>query len=222
MENIAQTPLASIVNANHHTVPVLEKYHLDFCCKGKRTLSQACIEKNIPVEPVIQELLRIQNNKKIHHTPFDQMTAEQLINYIVTHHHFYVKQAVQTIYQHSQRVAAKHGDRFLYMIQVAELFSKVAEEMMAHMQKEEMILFPRIRQLEELVANDEADKKGNVFYILAPMNVMEEEHEHAGNLLAEIRRLTNDYTPPADACTTFRITLAELKEFEEDLHKHVH
>ena len=133
-----------------------------------------------------------------------------------------MKQAVQTIYQHSQRVAAKHGDRFPYIIQVAQLFREVAEEMMAHMQKEEMILFPRIRQLEELIANHEADKKGNVFYILAPMNVMEEEHEHAGNLLAEIRRLTNDYTPPADACTTFRITLAELKEFEEDLHKHVH
>lgn len=221
MENIAQMPLASIVKANHHTVPVLEKYHLDFCCKGKRTLAQACKENNVAEESVIQELQAVQNNEKIQHIPFNEMTAEQLINYIVTHHHFYVKRTVPTIYQHSQRVAAKHGDRFPYMIQVAELFAEVAEEMIAHMQKEEMILFPRIKQLEELVVSGKADE-GNIPYISAPINVMEEEHEHSGNLLAEIRRLTNDYTAPADACTTFRITIAELKEFEEDLHKHVH
>jgi regulator of cell morphogenesis and NO signaling len=221
MENIAQMPLASIVKANHHAVPVLEKYHLDFCCKGKRTLAEACKENNISEESVIQQLRAVQNDERIQHTPFNEMTAEQLINYIVTHHHSYVKQVVPTIYQHSQRVAAKHGDRFPYMIQVAELFGEVAEEMGAHMQKEEMILFPRIKQLEAMIVSSEADK-GNLPYISSPINVMEEEHEHAGNLLAEIRRLTDDYTAPANACTTFRITLAELKEFEEDLHKHVH
>ena len=221
MENIAQMPLASIVKANHHTVPVLEKYRLDFCCKGKRTLAEACEENNVSKESVIQELQAVQNNERIQHIPFNEMNAEQLINYIVTHHHFYVKQVVPTIYQHSQRVAAKHGDGFPYMIQVAELFAEVAEEMIAHMQKEEMILFPGIRQLEAMVVSGEADK-GNVPYISSPINVMEEEHEHSGNLLAEIRKLTDDYTAPANACTTFRITLAELKEFEEDLHKHVH
>lgn len=221
MENIAQTSLASIVKANHRTVPVLEKYRLDFCCKGKRTLADACKESNVSVESVMQELQQVQNTETLRHTPFNEMTAEQLINYIVTHHHFYVKQAVQNIYQHSQRVAMKHGDRFPYMVKVAQLFVEVAEEMIAHMQKEEMILFPRIKQLEEMVVNGEADK-GDLPYVSAPINIMEQEHEHAGNLLAEIRNLTNDYTAPADACTTFRITLAELKEFEEDLHQHVH
>jgi regulator of cell morphogenesis and NO signaling len=221
MENISQQTLASIVKANHRTVPVLEKYKLDFCCKGKRTLSEACRENNLITESVIQELLQTQDGEKNAHTPFEEMTAEQLINFIVTHHHFYVKQSVPQIFHHVQKVAAKHGDRFPYMIHAAQLFAEVADDLISHMQKEEMILFPRIKQLEETFANGEG-AKGNESFILAPINVMEEEHEHAGNLLAEIRTLTNDYTAPADACTTFRITLAELKEFEEDLHKHVH
>jgi regulator of cell morphogenesis and NO signaling len=126
-----------------------------------------------------------------------------------------------TILSHLERVAQKHGDRFPYMVEVFGLFKEVSEEMTSHMQKEEMILFPRIKEI-EAVSSIRQNRKFTEGYIAGPIQVMEMEHDQAGEILYKIRQLTNSYTPPADACTTFRVSLAELKEFEEDLHKHVH
>lgn len=220
MTTLAQQTLASIVTNNHSTVPVLEKYHLDFCCKGKRTLADACTEKGISVETLVAELEKsteVQSNKM----PYTEMNAEQLISYILIHHHFYVKQSMPTILGHLEKVAFKHGDRFPYMVEVFNIFKEIKEEMTSHMQKEEMILFPRIKEVEAL-NNINHSRKLTEGFIGAPIHVLELEHEHAGDLLYKIRELTNTYTPPADACTTFKVSLAELKEFEEDLHKHVH
>jgi regulator of cell morphogenesis and NO signaling len=126
-----------------------------------------------------------------------------------------------TIYGNLEKVVNKHGDRYPYMISVFQLFTAVKEEMTSHMQKEEMILFPRIKEVEKAVTeNNTANTAGG--YITGPINVMETEHEHAGELLYEIRRLTNNYTAPEDACTTFKVCIDELKAFEEDLHQHVH
>ena len=220
MTNIAEQTLATIVTNNHFTVPVLEKYDLDFCCKGKRTLADACAEKGISIEAISEEL----ENSSLTPTnkmPFTEMTADQLISYILIHHHFYVKQSMPTIIGHLEKVAAKHGDRFPYMVEVLALFRDIEAEMTMHMHKEEVILFPRIK---EIVALQQTNQHSNLVagYITAPIQVMELEHEHAGDVLYKIRSLTNNYTPPADACTTFQVSLAELKEFEEDLHRHVH
>lgn len=221
MKNITEQTLASIVSGNHQAVPVFEKYHLDFCCKGKRTLAEACSEKGLAVNTVAEELLKRMQAEQASTFPFNSMNAEQLISYILIKHHFYVKQAMPSILSHLERVAQKHGDRFPYMVEVFGLFKEVGEEMTSHMQKEEMILFPRIKEIESLSSIGQR-RSFNEGYISGPIHVMEMEHDHAGELLYKIRQLTNSYTPPADACTTFRVSLAELKEFEEDLHNHVH
>jgi regulator of cell morphogenesis and NO signaling len=221
MTNIAEQTLATIVTNNNHAVSVLEKHDLDYCCKGKRTLTAACIEKGLPVDDIIKELIFSGNREEKLQLPFTEMNAEQLISYILIHHHFYVRQSMPAILNHLEKVVAKHGIHFPYMLKVMELFSAVKDEMGTHMQKEENILFPRIKGLELLFAkNQPADIADN--YINAPIQVMEAEHDHAGELLYKIRELTNNYTAPPEACTTFKISLAELKEFEEDLHKHVH
>ena len=221
MKNLSEQTLATIVTQNQRTVPVLEKYNLDFCCKGKRTLSDACTEKGISIEALLAELETATDNTQKNQLPFNEMDEQQLISYILIHHHFYVKQSMPTILSHVEKVATKHGDRYPYMVKVLQLFSAIKEEMTLHMQKEEMVLFPRIKEVGQLAStNMKSGIAGG--YISGPVNVMEEEHEHAGELLYEIRELTNNYTPPADACTTFKVALAELKEFEEDLHKHVH
>lgn len=220
MTNIAEQTLASIVTNNHSTVPVLEKYDLDFCCKGRRTLADACKEKGLLVDTISAELERsteVQSNKM----PFTEMSTEQLISYILIHHHFYVRQSMPTILGHLEKVATKHGERYPYMVEVFYLFMEISEEMTAHMQKEEMILFPRIKEVATLSENAH-NREFTDGFIHAPIQVMEQEHEHAGDLLYKIRGLTNTYSPPEDACTTFKVSLAELKEFEEDLHKHVH
>ena len=221
MINIAQQTLATIVTNNHFTVPVLEKYNLDFCCKGKRTLAAACIERGLPLETVCEELENSSSVSQTNKMPFTAMNAEQLISYILIHHHFYVKQSMPTILGHLEKVVTKHGEHFPYMVEVYVLFKEINEEMTAHMHKEEIILFPRIK---EVVALQDAHQHRNLSegYITAPIEVMEHEHDQAGEILYKIRKLTNNYIPPAAACTTFQVSLAELKEFEEDLHRHVH
>jgi regulator of cell morphogenesis and NO signaling len=221
MINLTEQTLASLVSSNHQSAAVLEKYQLDFCCKGKRTLADACKEKGLNLPKITTELEFLLNGPSEKHLPFEEMTAEQLIGHILIHHHFYVKQALPRIRQHIEKVAYKHGENFPYMIKVYENFVAVYEELSMHMEKEELILFPRIKEIERHI-----QQKDNTHYpkgyLTSPINVMEQEHEHAGSLLNEIRVLTNNYSIPESACTTFRVTLAELKEFEEDLHKHVH
>ncbi len=221
MTPITAQTLANIVTGNHFAVPVLEKYHLDFCCKGKRTLAEACTEKGLSLEMICEELDKSTTTSQQNKMPFTEMTAEQLISFILIHHHFYVKQSMPTILGHLEKVASKHGDRFPYMVEVLNIFKEINDDMTAHMMKEEMILFPRIKEVETL---HQANQNNNLTagYISAPIQVMELEHDHAGELLYRIRELTNTYSPPEDACTTFQVSLAELKEFEEDLHRHVH
>ncbi len=221
MTNIAEQTLASLVTQNHQTVSVLEKYNLDFCCKGKRTLAEACKEKSLSLENILKELQQFTAPEEKLQMPFEQMNAEQLISYILIHHHFYVKQSMPAIIGHLEKVATKHGEHFPYMVKVLQLFTAIQEEMTLHMQKEEMILFPRIKEVEKLFT-EKQETKPAPGYITAPVSVMEVEHEHAGEMLYEIRHLTNNYTAPEDACTTFKVSLDELKAFEEDLHKHVH
>lgn len=220
MENLAYQTLATIVTSNHQAVPVLEKYSLDFCCKGKRTLTDACKEKGISVEALMEELESASGERPFRF-PFESMSAEELTGYIVIHHHLYVKKSMPVILGHLQKVAGKHGERFPFMVKVFELFLTVNDEMLLHMNKEENILFPRINEIVAL-KNQQQGAAFNAAYIQGPVAVMEHEHDQAGTLMYMIRQLTNNYTPPADACTTFRVVLAELQEFEEDLHRHVH
>lgn len=220
MKILEQESLSSIALAHHQVIPVFEKYSLDFCCRGKKTLSEACAEKNISLQHVIDDMREITNISKPV-MPFTEMTAEQLISHIVTTHHFYVKSTMPVIQGQLQKLVSKHGDKYPYMNRVLHLFTAVKNEMDLHMVKEEQVLFPRIKEVADLSAVNK-EKNYPASYISGPIGVMEAEHDHAGQALFEIRDLTNQYTPPADACTTHRVCLDALKAFETDLHQHVH
>lgn len=215
--------LASIVSQSFRAARVFEKYHLDFCCKGKRSLAEACQQQNISLEMVEDELNEVvQPFAAIGDQLFTEMSLTQLIGYIILKHHFYVKQAMPIIYQHIEKVAHKHGDNFPYMKEVLMKFEELKLDMEAHMKKEEEILFPRIQYMDKLTAVERNEISVIAASIDGPIAMMEQEHDIAGELMEEIRLLTSDFTPPESACTTFKLCLAELKEFEEDLHRHVY
>ena len=220
MNVLASKTLAQIVTNNHKAASIFEKHHLDFCCKGKRTLEQACSESDIKIEEVIEQLEKVgeTNGSK---TNYNELSLAQLSEHIVSTHHNYVKNEMPALLGYLQKVASKHGDRHPEMNKVFQIFGAVKEEMEFHMQKEEMVLFPRIKDIENQI---QEGKKVVVSssYLQSPINMMEEEHDHAGSMLAEIRNLTNNYNPPADACTTYQLSFASLQAFELDLHRHVH
>jgi regulator of cell morphogenesis and NO signaling len=221
MNEIMTKSLAQIVNNNHRAASVFEKYQLDFCCKGKRSLQQACQEKDIRVEDVVADLATTEQNGDKATIDYSKLTLHQLTEYIVMTHHSYVKKEMPQILSYLQKVASKHGERHPEIFKVLELFAAVSEEMEQHMQKEEHVLFPRIGEMERWVEEGN-EIRINHTYLEAPIHMMEQEHDHAGAMLAEINKLTNNYIPPADACTTFKLSFAALQAFEMDLHQHVH
>ncbi len=220
MTGLQSKTLAQIVNENHKTAYIFEKYHLDFCCKGKRLLKQACEEISLPIEHVIAELENISNDSIVT-LDFDRMTLAQLSEYIVLTHHAYVKREMPLINGYLQKIAARHGDRHPEMLYVFNAFIELKDDMTEHMEKEETILFPRIRMIEHY-NNESGEVQINRSYIESPITMMEQEHENAGDILVQIRELTKDYKLPADACTTYRLSFAALQAFELDLHQHIH
>ena len=219
---LSSLTLAQIVNSNHRAASVFEKYHLDFCCKGKRSLAEACNEQQLILSSVTEELREIFSKTGNGDIDFDKVSLTQLCDYIVQTHHAYVKNEMPQIYAYLHKVALKHGERHPELNKIFQIFAAVKEEMEEHMKKEEMILFPRIKELEKLGHIENGRFQVNIGYLQSPINVMEHEHDHAGAQLNEIRVLTNDYTSPQDACTTYRLSFAALQAFEIDLHQHVH
>ena len=223
MNELMTKSLAQIVNNDHRAASVFEKYDLDFCCKGKRSLQEACNEKQLPVMEIATELknLSVKNDKDAV-LDFENMDLGALVDYIVQTHHAYVKKELPQIFSYLEKVTAKHSIHHPELIKIFQLFAAVKEEMEGHMKKEEVILFPRIKELEKHIKGEPERFGVNITYLQSPITVMEQEHDHAGTLLYEIRTLSNNYTPPQDACTTYRLSFAALHAFELDLHQHVH
>lgn len=215
MYNLLDRPLSQIVLENFQTAQILENHGLDFCCKGKRTLRAACTEKGITAETVVAQLKNIltENNG---FSNFQDLSLSTLANYIVETHHAYVRRNMPLISGYLFKIATKHGDKFPYMKRVFVLFTQVRTELESHLSKEEEVVFPAIKKLEQQRA------ESAVTYMHEPIRVMEDEHEVAGTLLQKIRELTNNYEMPDGSCTTFRLAINALKDFESNLHQHVH
>lgn len=212
----ADKTLAQIVTDDYRAATVFARHGLDFCCKGKRSLTTACAEKGLDATLVASELaVALQSETAV--ADFATYSLTELSAYIVRVHHTYVKLQGPQTWQFVTKVASKHGERFPYMLQVQPLFSELLEELAEHMVKEEKILFPRIVQLEQGMNGEQPGE-----YLSIPVEVLEEDHERAGTLMAHIRALTNNYTAPEGACTTHRLAIDALRAFEEDLHRHVH
>ncbi len=219
MNDYALQTLGSIVASNFKTAAIFSKYHLDFCCGGKRTLAEACKQKNIDTASLVGEILLLNDDSS--NFSFNSMGAGDLINYILLKHHFYTRQQLPLIHSHLSKVASKHGWKYTFIVDVLNIFEEFQDELMAHMTKEETVLFPAIRLL-QIQSDSKANANTQKQIFEEPIRIMMQEHEIAGEMMEQIRKLTNEFTPPEDACTTFRIVLMELQDFEKNLHMHVH
>ena len=219
--NTENMTLAEIVTQNIRSAIVFEEYGLDFCCKGKRPLSEACEDKDIDLQKVLDDLNNLSgsNNGNQNH---DDWQLNFMVDYIMNNHHQYVRRMIPVISLHSDKVASVHGSNHPETLRIADLFLAVREELEMHMMKEERILFPYIKQLHEGKENNESVTPPPFGSIQNPIRMMEAEHENAGDAMNKIRELSSNFSAPEDACNTFKALYSELKEFEEDLHKHIH
>ncbi len=214
--------LKTIVTNNFQTAAIFEKYSLDFCCRGGRTIDDACKEKGIDVASVLTDLLSIEKKGGAPAEQFTAMDPDILCDHIVETHHAFVSRMIPVLFTHTKKIAAVHGENHPELLSIAEHFETVAMELTQHMKKEEQLLFPFIKQLQAAKRSGQTAAVAPFGSVQNPIRMMEAEHQNAGDELYAIRALSSGYTVPEDGCTTYRITFQELKEFENDLHQHVH
>jgi regulator of cell morphogenesis and NO signaling len=198
---------------------VLEKHGIDYCCGGDSLLADACTSKGIPFNELLSELDEVDSAESpMESVDYNSMPLEQLIDHIVTTHHAYLRQELPRLLGLAEKVAVAHADHDPRVLAIEAVVSELMEELMSHMGKEEHILFPFIQELAQT---------GTVpffpFGSLAdPINVMESEHQGAGDALHQLRKLTDDYSEPDWACNTCRVLFEGLRDLELDLHQHIH
>lgn len=197
---------------------VFERWGLDYCCGGKKTLQTACEEQHLELKDLLADLKQNDISVPVPETDWRTAPLGVLADHIVATHHAYLREALPRLTFLTEKVRDAHGSRHPELIELAAIFAAFRVELENHAEKEEQILFPFIKQL-EIPGTRPAFHCGSVNN---PIHVMEAEHEEAGTALAKMRTLTHDFTPPSDACNTYRAMLDALAELEADMHLHVH
>jgi len=221
MTNIDDKTVAQIVTENIKTADIFKKNGIDFCCGGNVKVQEICAKKGVDYAYIKEEIINLGNQPSNAHD-FASWDLDFLTDYIINTHHKYVTEANNLIIQYSDKVAKVHGHHYNEVVEINRLFHALADELNMHMHKEEMILFPYIKSL--AVANKNNDKVTPPPFVTIqnPINMMEAEHTDAGEILGKIAELSNNHTPPPEACNTFKALYAKLEEYQNDLFQHIH
>jgi len=212
----AQTTIGQMVTERPSRARVFERVGIDYCCGGHKTLEAACASKGLQTEVVLEELRTSDAARGPEPlVDWNSKGAGELANHIERVHHDFLKRELPRLTTLTTKVAAVHGGKDSSLVELRDVYADFASEMFEHMMKEEKVLFPWIRAL----ASDQAPPRAG---IQNPVRMMMAEHEDSGAALARMRELTNGYTPPPEACTTYRAMLQGLAELEADTHTHVH
>lgn len=207
---------------NPGSIRVFESFGIDYCCGGRKPLAQACEEKKLPLEKVIEALEAGSAKDEVGSEDWRGKSLGGLLTHIVNTHHAYVRRELPRLAELAQKVVKRHGETKPELPEIQKRLEQIAEELTAHLAKEEVVLFPYIAKLEKSIEGGLPKPQGCFGTISNPIAMMTQEHEAAGVLLAEIRRLSNGFTPPVGACPTFLAFYLGLFEFEQDLHQHIH
>lgn len=222
METLERTTIGEYVAKDFRTAAVFSKYGIDFCCKGNRTIDEACEKKDVDTNTIMDEINTVLATKNDNSIDFKSWPLDLLADYIEKTHHRYVEEKTNVILPFLAKLCKVHGASHPELFEINQLFIGCAGELAQHMKKEELILFPFIKRMVKATLTDELIEQPHFGTVANPIAMMMNEHDAEGERFRKIALLTNDYTPPADACNTYRVTFAMLAEFEEDLHKHIH
>ena len=216
------TKVKDIALSNPAARKILEDAGVDYCCGGGKSLHEACLHADVPAEEILNRLR--ENSKDISPEEANWISAPlgDLTRHIRERHHRYVREAIVRVQTLLDKVGAKHGENHPEITDIQRLFTEVGREMIMHMQKEEQILFPYIDALEKATSAHSSVEPPFFQTVRNPIHAMMKEHDAAGELVKQIRKASLEYTTPADACTSYKALYQDLREFEADLHQHVH
>jgi regulator of cell morphogenesis and NO signaling len=211
--------IGDLVLAAPASMRVFESLNIDYCCGGHRSLADACARAGqdlLDVLPLLETLPAADTGEEGPGKWQDAPLAE-LVDHIESTHHVFTRSELARVAPLMEKVLHVHGEHHPELDRIAGLFGALAADLLPHLEKEEQILFPFIRGL---AAGDEGPR--HCGSVQNPIRVMTSEHEAAGEILFELRELTQDYTPPEDACGSFRSLYMGLAALEADLHRHIY
>lgn len=214
--DFSKLSVGEIVANDFRAAEIFKNAGIDFCCGGKRGLTEMCQEKGIHPESLILELKDLESKEVNPAWNFNDWDPGFLSDYIRNTHHQYVQKKLPELVFYTRKIASVHGGHHTELLEIAELFDKVSQELLQHLSNEEEVLFPAIK---EVLAHGSADSKA---IIQSEISRMTGEHEFAGGAMDHIREISNNYLVPSDGCNTYKVTYELLEQFEDDLHIHVH
>lgn len=201
------------------SIPILERLGLDYCCGGRQTLAEACEAHGLDAAALLADVMSREHDPA---TPiarsWDNASMTELADHIEQTHHKFVQDALARLSVIVPRVLAAHGATDPRLAELAAVIRMFEEDMRDHMIREERVLFPWLRRLER----QSELQSGPPWSVRRPITCMVHDHDAAGAALARMRLLTDNFTPPPRACTTYRSMLRTLEELEQDTHVHVH
>jgi len=220
MDALDNKTVRELASATPGAARVFEKFGIDYCCGGEKSLAQACSAAKVNLQEVAEALTKPQSQGD--NCDWQKATLAQLTKHIAEKHHGYVRQEIQRLGPLCAKVAGVHGENHPELAQVQSSFHALSEELTTHLMKEERMLFPYIEQL-ELATDSGSHLAASPFgTVKNPVRMMMMEHDSAGELLRKMREISKNYALPADACMSFQMLYRALEEFEADLHQHIH
>ncbi len=214
--------IGEFVADDYRTAGVFERYGIDFCCGGQVTLSTACQEKGLDPAKVQQEIEAARSEPIERSQNYGAWELPFLVDYIVNTHHAYLNEEMGQIASYARKIAEVHGGHLPEVIEIAAIFDKISTDMVGHLREEEDVFFPAIKRVAAAQKAGTAPETKDLATIKASLKTLHRDHEEIGDAVHRIRHLAKDYAIPKDVCNTFVVTYKKLREFEDDLHKHVH
>ncbi len=218
MGNYLSTSLGELVAEQPARARFFEKIGLDYCCGGNKNLLDACTEQKRDVKTVeaaLEEFDRLATAEI--NIDWRNQPVELLVDHIVSKHHEYLREELPRLSALVAKVSDRHADGHPELKQLKQFFEVFRIALEGHLQSEEKVLFPTIKELlSHSKISTEIENTGEVLHSLI------KEHDTAGADLQQIRKMTNNYFPPSDACNSYRAMLDGLSAMEQDIHEHIH
>lgn len=216
------TTVGEIVAEDYRAATVFERHGIDFCCGGNITLASICREKGLEISALLREIAEATSAPVDRSQNYGGWPLPFLADYIVNMHHAYLNENTDQIVAYTRKIAEVHGANHPEVVEIATIFGKIAIDMAAHLREEEEILFPAIKRINAAREAGRPVAAKDVETIKASLGKLDKEHQEIGDAVHTIRHLSRGYALPDDVCNTFVVTYRKLREFEDDLHRHVH
>lgn len=206
-------PLGALVAERPARAMVFERFGIDYCCQGRRSLREAIATAGVDESTVVAALDVVIDGRD---ADVDALAPSDLVSHIVGSHHAYLHEELPALDALAAKVSGVHGQRHPELAEVARLVSELRVDLEPHLAKEENVLFPAIHELTRGAASFRFGPISN------PIQVMFSEHDRVGELLAGLRAATADFAVPGDGCASYHALYGRLEHLEADTHRHVH